>query len=61
MTQPTTGDHHLHVPDTIRRWPFSTIYIVLAITAVLALMFWDRIDGPVRSVCTTAAAILTGS
>ena len=57
---PADGEHHL-LPDTIRRWPITTIYLVGAITAVLALMIWDRLDGPARSVCKTAAAILTGS
>jgi hypothetical protein len=58
---PAAGDHHLRVPDTIRRWPITTAYIVVALTAVLALLIWDRLDGPAHSVCGTAAAILTGS
>lgn len=54
-------DHHLRLPETVRRWPITTIYICCALAAILALLIWDRLDGPTPSVCRTAAAILTGS
>jgi hypothetical protein len=53
--------HHLRLPDTVRRWPITTIYIVVALAAILVLLIWDRLDGPTPTVCRTAAAILTGS
>jgi hypothetical protein len=55
------SDHHLRLPATVRRWPITTIYIVVALAAILVLLIWDRLDGPTPSVCRTAAAILKGS
>lgn len=57
---PAVGSH-LHVPETIRRWPITTVYICLATPMVLALLIWDRLDGPALTVCSFAAALLTGS
>lgn len=51
---------HPHVPDTFRHYPITTIYIVVAITIVLALLVWDRLDGPTPSVCTVQTATSQG-
>lgn len=58
MTRRQGGEHHL--PDTLRRYPITTIYIVVAITAVLALLIWDRLDGPAHAVCLMQAATTQG-
>lgn len=58
---PSGSDHHLHLPETVRRWPLTTVYLLVAVTGVLGLTIWDRLDGHARTVCKTAAAILTGS
>jgi hypothetical protein len=59
---PNASGHHLRVPDTIRRYSITTIYICVAIMADLLLLIWDRLDGPTPSVCPRgAAALLTGS
>jgi hypothetical protein len=57
----TPADPEHHLPETLRAYRYTTIYIGIAITVVLVLLLWDRFDGPAPSVCRTAAAILTGS
>jgi hypothetical protein len=54
----TNGEKRL--PDTLRAYRYTTIYIGIAVTAVLALLLWDLFGGPTPSVCSTAAAISQG-
>jgi nitrogen fixation/metabolism regulation signal transduction histidine kinase len=56
-----TSDDGRHHPGLFRGYRITVIYIALAITAVLALLIWDRVAGPILSVCKAAAAPLTGS
>jgi hypothetical protein len=60
MTPDDGRDHH-PAPGLFRGYRTTVIYIALAITAVLALLIWDRFAGPIPSVCKVAAAPLTGS
>lgn len=59
MTARRSGEHP-HVPDAFRHYPITIGYIVVAITVVLALLIWDRVDGPHPSVCTVQAATSQG-
>lgn len=59
MTTRGSGEHP-HVPETFRHYPITIIYIVLAITLVLALLIWDRLDGPAHAVCILQTAITQG-
>lgn len=59
MTARRRGEHP-HMPDTLRHYPITIGYIVVAITIILILLIWDRFDGPTPSVCTVQTATSQG-
>lgn len=54
------GGGHPHVPDTVRHYPITTVYVVIAIAVVLALLLWGRLGGPDLSVCAVQAVLTQG-
>lgn len=52
--------HHPRLPERVRVYRYTAAYLVVAVTVILGLLVWDRVEPAEASFCIPQAAMSKG-